>query len=118
VRRSGSAATLEGLRAPARAVAAIVCSRAGLGGLDAPGVPPIPLAALIGDQQAAMMGQLRLAPGEVKITYGTSAMLDLNAGAEPLWSTRGAYPLVPWPRGRWPTFCPAATAITPGPATP
>src|SRR5439155_952781 len=82
----------------------------------APGLPPLPLAALVGDQQAAMMGQLRLAPGEVKITYGTSAMLDLNAGAEPLWSTRGAYPLVLWQRGGVPTFCLEGTAITAGAA--
>src|SRR5439155_1225595 len=82
--RSWSAAILEALRVPAPALPAIVDSSALLGRLDAPGLPPIPLAALIGDQQAAMMGQLRLAPGEVKITYGTSAMLDLNAGAEAL----------------------------------
>src|SRR5437899_1191113 len=72
--RSWSAAILEALRVPAPALPAIVDSSAVLGRLDAPGVPPIPLAALIGDQQAAMMGQLRLAAGEVKITYGTSAM--------------------------------------------
>src|SRR6266550_631792 len=110
--RSWSAAILEALRVPAPALPAIVDSSAVLGRLDAPGVPPLPLAALIGDQQAAMMGQLRLAPGEVKITYGTSAMLDLNAGAEPLWSTRGAYPLVLWQREGVPTFCLEGTAIT------
>ncbi len=114
--RNWSAAILEALRVPAPALPAIVDSSAVLGRLDAPGVPPIPLAALIGDQQAAMMGQLRLAAGEVKITYGTSAMLDLNAGAEPLWSTRGAYPLVLWQRGGVPTFCLEGTAITAGAA--
>src|SRR5881296_383510 len=114
--RGWSAAILEALRIPAPALPAIVDSSAVLGRLDAPGLPPIPLAALVGDQQAAMMGQLRLAPGEVKITYGTSAMLDLNAGAEPLWSTRGAYPLVLWQRGSVPTFCLEGTAITAGAA--
>src|SRR5437867_2314629 len=110
--RGWSAAILEALRVPAPALPAIVDSSAVLGRLGAPGLPPIPLAALIGDQQAAVMGQLRLAAGEVKITYGTSAMLDLNAGAEPLWSTRGAYPLVLWQRGGVPTFCLEGTAIT------
>src|SRR5438876_8275619 len=114
--RNWSAAILEALRVPAPALPAIVDSSAVLGRLDAPGVPPIPLAALIGDQQAAVMGQLRLAAGEVKITYGTSAMLDLNAGAEPLWSTRGAYPLVLWPRAGVPTVCLEGTAITAGAA--
>src|SRR5207244_1323153 len=114
--RSWSAAILEPLRVPAPALPAIVDSSAVLGRLDAPGVPPIPLAALIGDQQAAMMGQLRLLPGEVKITYGTSAMLDLNAGAEPLWSMHAAYPLVLWQRAGVPTFCLEGTAITAGAA--
>ncbi len=114
--RGWSAAILEALRVPAPALPAIVDSSAVLGRLDAPGLPPLPLAALVGDQQAAMLGQLRLAPGEVKITYGTSAMLDLNAGAEPLWSTRAAYPLVLWQRGGVPTFCLEGTAITAGAA--
>src|SRR3989442_3150380 len=114
--RGWSAAILEALRVPAPALPAIVDSSAVLGRLDAPGLPTLPLAALVGDQQAAMMGQLRLAPGEVKITYGTSAMLDLNAGAEPLWSTRGAYPLVLWQRGGVPTFCLEGTTITAGAA--
>src|SRR5213078_3166508 len=114
--RSWSAAILEPLRVPAPALPAIVDSSAVLGRLDTPGLPPIPLAALAGDQQAAMMGQLRLAPGEVKITCGTAAMLDLNAGAEPLWSTRGAYPLVLWQQGGLPTFCLEGTAITAGAA--
>src|SRR5262245_15384437 len=84
-----NAGFLEALRIPAPSLPEIVDSSAVLGRLDAPGLPALPLAAVIGDQQAAMMGQLRLAAGEVKITYGTSAMLDLNAGAEPLWSMQG-----------------------------
>ncbi len=114
--RGWSGAILDLLRVPSTALPAIVDSSAVLGRLDAPGLPSIPLAALVGDQQAAMMGQLRLAPGEVKITYGTSAMLDLNAGAEPLWSTRAAYPLVLWQRDGVPTFCLEGTAITAGAA--
>src|SRR3989475_4008183 len=114
--RNWSAAILEALRVPAPALPAIVDSSAVLGRLDAPSLPSIPLAALVGDQQAAMMGQLRLAPGEVKITYGASAMLDLTAGAEPLWSTRAAYPLVLWQRDGVPTFCLEGTAITAGAA--
>src|SRR2546430_4575472 len=61
-----------------------------------------------------MMGELRLEPGEVKITYGTSAMLDLNAGPEPLWSMQGTYPLVLWRRAGRVTFCLEGTAITAG----
>src|SRR5262249_25425549 len=84
---------------PEPALPALVDSGGILGTLDDDlGIGPAPLAAIIGDQQAAMMGQLRLAPGEVKITYGTAAMIDLNAGSEPLFSMHGAYPLVLWQR--------------------
>ncbi len=109
-------AILEALRVPRAALPTIVDSSAVLGSVDAPGLPSLALAALIGDQQAAMMGQLRLAPGEVKITYGTSAILDLNAGAEPLWSAHSAYPLVLWQQAGRPTFCLEGTAITAGAA--
>jgi glycerol kinase len=111
-----SPAIMDALRVPATALPAIVDSSAVLGTLAAEGVPPVKLAALIGDQQAAMMGQLRLAPGEVKITYGTAAMLDLNAGPEPIWSSRAAYPLVLWQQAGVPTFCLEGTAITAGAA--
>ena len=115
--RGWNPAILEALRIPAGALPPIVDSSAVLGALDpALGPLPVPIAALIGDQQAAMMGQLRLAPGEVKITYGTAAMLDLNAGPEPLWSMQGAYPLVLWQRDGVPTFCLEGTTITAGAA--
>ena len=111
-----SAGVLEALRVPPGALPAIVDSSAVLGRVDTAGLPPLPIAALIGDQQAAMMGQLRLAPGEVKITYGTSSMVDANAGPEPIWSMRGGYPLVLWQRSGVPTFCLEGTAITTGAA--
>jgi len=114
--RGWSASVLEALRVPPNALPTITDSSGLLGQIDASGLPPVPLAAIIGDQQAAMMGQLRLEPGEVKITYGTSAMVDLNAGAEPLWSTRAAYPLVLWQRDGVPSFCLEGTAITAGAA--
>src|SRR5215470_17528295 len=114
--RGWSASVLEALRVPPNALPTITDSSGVLGQIDASGLPPVPLAAIIGDQQAAMMGQLRLEPGEVKITYGTSAMVDLNAGPAPLWSTHAAYPLVLWQRDGAPTFCLEGTAITAGAA--
>jgi glycerol kinase len=114
--RGWSAAALEAMRVPAASLPEIVDSSALLGPIDVPDVPRVPLAALVGDQQAAMMGQLRLAPGEGKITYGTSAMIDVNAGGEPLWSVRGAYPLVLWQRDGTLEFCLEGTAITAGAA--
>jgi glycerol kinase len=112
-----NAAALEALRIPEPAMPVLVDSGGILGELDGDlGIGAAPLAAIVGDQQAAMMGHLRLAPGEVKITYGTAAMIDLNAGPEPLFSMHGAYPLVLWQRDGRRTFCLEGTAITAGAA--
>ncbi len=40
----------------------------------------LPLLALVGDQQAALLGQACLEPGEAKCTYGTGAFLLANTG--------------------------------------
>jgi glycerol kinase len=47
-------------------------------GLPAAGVP---IAGVAGDQQAALIGQGCLAPGQAKSTYGTGCFLVLNTGA-------------------------------------
>jgi glycerol kinase len=43
----------------------------------------IPIAALAGDQQAALIGQGCFKPGMIKSTYGTGAFALLNIGSEP-----------------------------------
>ena len=40
----------------------------------------LPIAAMIGDQQAALVGQCCFSQGEVKSTYGTGCFLLMNAG--------------------------------------
>ena len=40
----------------------------------------VPIRALVGDQQSALIGQACVAPGMVKATYGTGGFLLLNAG--------------------------------------
>ena len=47
------------------------------------------LASLLGDQQAALVGQACFAPGEAKNTYGTGAFLLMNTGAAPVVSKAG-----------------------------
>ena len=42
---------------------------------------PIPIGALIGDQQSALYGQGAVTAGEAKTTYGTGAFLLMNTGA-------------------------------------
>jgi glycerol kinase len=49
----------------------------------------IPLTAVLGDQQAAMFGQVCFAPGEAKNTYGTGNFLLLNTGTELVRSKNG-----------------------------
>ncbi|MCW2494803.1 glycerol kinase GlpK [Jatrophihabitans sp.] len=49
----------------------------------------VPIAGILGDQQAATFGQACLAPGEAKNTYGTGNFLLLNTGAEPVLSDNG-----------------------------
>jgi glycerol kinase len=46
----------------------------------------IPIAALAGDQQAALIGQGCFRPGMIKSTYGTGAFTLLNIGAAPVAS--------------------------------
>jgi len=117
VRRDWSPSVTAALRIPQEALPRIVDSHGVLAPLDgAGGLPAVPLAALIGDQQGAMMGQLRLAPGEVKVSYGTAAMLDMNSGDDLVLSTRGGYPLVLWRRGGVLTYCLEGSAITAGAA--
>ncbi len=49
----------------------------------------VPLTAALGDQQAAMVGQVCLSPGEAKNTYGTGNFLLLNTGNELVRSENG-----------------------------
>jgi glycerol kinase len=47
------------------------------------------LAGLLGDQQAALVGQTCFAPGEAKNTYGTGCFLLMNTGVDPVPSQAG-----------------------------
>ncbi|WP_229072253.1 glycerol kinase GlpK [Actinoplanes sp. DH11] len=49
----------------------------------------VPIAAAIGDQQAALFGQTCFAPGEAKCTYGTGGFLLMNTGSTPVRSSHG-----------------------------
>ena len=49
----------------------------------------VPIAGILGDQQAATFGQACLEPGEAKNTYGTGNFLLLNTGEEAVSSRSG-----------------------------
>lgn len=49
----------------------------------------VPLAGIVGDQQAALHGQKCWLPGTAKSTYGTGAFLVMNTGQTPVHSGQG-----------------------------
>ena len=51
--------------------------------------PGVPIAGILGDQQAALFGQTCFAPGEAKNTYGTGCFALMNTGETPVPSTAG-----------------------------
>lgn len=52
-------------------------------------LPGVLLGSALGDQQAALFGQVCFEPGEVKNTYGTGSFVLLNTGPEPVRSAHG-----------------------------
>jgi glycerol kinase len=59
----------------------------------------VPIAGMLGDQQAALMGQACFLPGEAKNTYGTGCFLLMNTGEIPIASTSGLVTTVAWRLG-------------------
>ncbi|CAN5874340.1 glycerol kinase GlpK [soil metagenome] len=49
----------------------------------------VPLASILGDQQAALFGQVCFSPGETKNTYGTGNFMLMNTGSTPVASAAG-----------------------------
>ena len=49
----------------------------------------VPIAGILGDQQAALVGQACLRPGEAKNTYGTGCFMLMNTGETPYPSSSG-----------------------------
>src|SRR5437660_9528523 len=49
----------------------------------------VPIAGILGDQQAALVGQTCVRPSEAKNTYGTGCFLLMNTGEKPVQSKCG-----------------------------
>jgi glycerol kinase len=58
----------------------------------------IPIASMIGDQQAATFGQACFEPGMAKNTYGTGCFMLLNTGHQPVASQNKLLTTVGWQR--------------------
>ena len=52
-------------------------------------LPGIPITALIGDQQASLIGQTAFDPGNAKCTFGTGSFLLMNTGGQVVRSKSG-----------------------------
>jgi glycerol kinase len=59
----------------------------------------VPIAGILGDQQAALVGQACFKPGEAKNTYGTGCFLLMNAGRHPVQSNCGLITTVAYKLG-------------------
>ncbi|KAM6198854.1 glycerol kinase 5 isoform 2-T2 [Sarcoramphus papa] len=60
---------------------------------------PIPIMAVVADQQSAMFGECCFHPGDVKLTMGTGGFWNVNTGERLFASRRGLYPLIGWKIG-------------------
>lgn len=56
---------------------------------DGPLGAEVPITGVVGDQQAALVGQSCFAPGDAKNTYGTGSFMLMNTGERPVPSPSG-----------------------------
>jgi glycerol kinase len=67
-----------------------------------PAIAGVPVAGILGDQQAALVGQACFHPGEVKNTYGTGCFLLMNTGERLVPSNFGLLTTVAYKFGNEP----------------
>ena len=67
-----------------------------------PALEGVPIAGILGDQQAALVGQTCFEPGEVKNTYGTGCFLLMNTGERVVPSASGLLTTVAYKFGNAP----------------
>lgn len=65
---------------------------------------PIPIRGNLGDQMAALFGHCCFSPGEVKISQGSGAFVDMTVGKKAKLSRRGLFPLIAWVRQGKPIY--------------
>jgi glycerol kinase len=84
-----NAELLDAFDIPPAVLPAIVPSSHAVGEAIVAPLAGIPIAGILGDQQAALVGQTCFGPGEAKNTYGTGCFLLLNTGHEAVQSRAG-----------------------------
>ena len=82
-------ALLEEFLIPRAVLPRIVASSEVYGAIRTPALSGTCVAGILGDQQAALVGQACFRPGEAKNTYGTGCFLLMNTGEKAIASTAG-----------------------------
>jgi glycerol kinase len=93
---------LDGFGIPRAMLPAIRSSSECYGAATLPAVAGVPVAGILGDQQAALVGQACFRAGEAKNTYGTGCFLLMNTGTEIVDSHSGLLTTVAFRFGREP----------------
>src|SRR5215472_507198 len=88
---------------PAQMLPRICSSSEQYGKITLPALEGTPIAGILGDQQAALVGQACFAQGEAKNTYGTGCFLLMNTGERLAPSRHGLLTTVAYKLGSQPT---------------
>ena len=95
-------ALLEAFNIPRAVLPKIVPSSDVYGTAQIEALRNVPVSGILGDQQAALVGQTCFAEGEAKNTYGTGCFLLMNIGTKPQESTAGLITTVAYQFGSEP----------------
>jgi len=87
---------------PAALLPKICSSSQVFGAAQLAAIQDVPIAGILGDQQAALVGQTCFLPGEAKNTYGTGCFLLMNTGEKPVQSKCGLLTTVAYQFGAQP----------------
>ena len=100
--RAWDDALLDAFTIPRTTLPRIAASSEVYGKAAIPALAGVPLAGILGDQQAALVGQTCFAPGEAKNTYGTGCFMLMNTGTQLVPSTAGLVTTVAYQLGKEP----------------
>ena len=93
---------LKAFNIPASLLPKIGSSSEVYGHATLPSLAGVPVAGILGDQQAALVGQTCFDRGQAKNTYGTGCFLLMNAGEKPVQSKHGLITTVAFKFGEQP----------------
>ena len=96
------ASLLDALRVPGAMLPKIASSSEVYGTAVIDALKGVPVAGILGDQQAALVGQTCFRSGEAKNTYGTGCFLLMNTGEKPVPSKYGLLTTVAYRIGNQP----------------